>query len=292
VPTEKRQRQKDGRRARLEARRKVMRRQMLLRRTGIVVVVAAVVGGSVFLITGGGSSTPTTTTTTTSTTTTTTIPSNDAALQRQANAIAARAGCPEALPTEAYPANKLKFSKPQTVLAAGLTYDAKVVTTAGTFTFQLNTATAPINSNSFAFLAEHKFYKCVVFHRVIPGFMDQGGDPTGTGSGGPGYIVSKNEFPKAVTSGNQYRIGAVAMANSCPETTAPAQCPLTNGSQFFIVTGSEGEGLPAKYTVIGQLTSGLAVVEKINAQGNPVVNDGGVPPYVINRILSVTITAS
>jgi cyclophilin family peptidyl-prolyl cis-trans isomerase len=264
---------------------------MVLRRSGIVVIVAAVVGGSVFLITGGGSST-TTTTTTTSTTTTTTIPTKDEALQRQANAIAVRAGCPEALPTAGNPANKLRFTKPQSVLTAGITYDAKVVTTAGAFTFQLNTTTAPINSNSFAFLAEHAFYKCVTFHRVIPGFMDQGGDPTGTGSGGPGYVVTKNEFPKAVTSGNQYRIGAVAMANSCPQTDEPAQCPLTNGSQFFIVTGLDGETLPAKYTVIGQMTSGLGVVEKINAQGNPIEDDGGVPPYVINRILSVTITAS
>jgi cyclophilin family peptidyl-prolyl cis-trans isomerase len=295
VPTEKRQRQKAGHRARVEALRKVQRRRTLFRRSGIVVVVAGVVVGLVFAINGGGTTTTTTTTSTSTTTTTTTvpIPAKDVALQRQVNAIAVRAGCPPSLPSAVRPVNTLSWkTAPATVTFAGRTYYAKVATTAGTFTFKLNTQGAPENSNNFVFLAEHGFYRCVTFHRVIPGFMDQGGDPTGTGDGGPGYTVPVNEFPAPVTSGSQYRIGAVAMANSCPQGDTPAECPTTNGSQFFIVTGAQGESLPPQYTVIGQVTEGMAVVDKINAEGNPIEDDGGVPPFVTNRILSVTITST
>src|SRR5579862_5558517 len=262
-----------------------MRRQMLLRRSAIVVVVAAVVGGSVFLIARGGSSTPTTTTSTTTTTTTPPIPGKDQVLQRAANALAVRDGCKEALPTEATPVNTLKWVKPSQVLTAGVTYYATVKTTAGTFKFKLNTASAPINSNNFAFLAEHNYFHCITFHRVIPAFMDQGGDPTGTGSGGPGYTVSADEYPnKVAANAIQYPKGTVAMANSGAHT---------NGSQFFVVAKDLTESyLPPNYTIIGTVVSGISTVEKINAEGNPIPADGGVPPYVVNRILSVTITTS
>ena len=89
--------------------------------------------------------------------------------------------------------------------------------------------------NNFVFLAEKGYYHCVIFHRVIPSFMDQTGDPTGTGTGGPGYTIPDENPPKAAT-GQQYPLGSVAMANTGQ--------PNTGGSQFFIVAGPQGESLP------------------------------------------------
>ena len=285
VPTEKRQRQKEGRRARLEAQRKVDKRRQLTRRTGIVVVVAAIVVGSVYLLTKPGS-----TPATTSTTSTTTQASQ---AQTQANAVAVAAGCSEALPSAANPTTKQSWkTQPAMSLDLSKTYYATVVTTVGTFKIKLNTTTTPANTNSFVFLAKHHFFSCVPFQRVIPGFMNQTGDPTGTGSGGPGYTVTSNEFP-APTSPIQYPKGAVAMANSCPQTTAASACPPSNGSQFFVVAKALTQAeLAAKYTYFGNVVSGIGVVEKINSQGNSNVNDNGAPPIVTERILSVTITTS
>jgi peptidylprolyl isomerase/peptidyl-prolyl cis-trans isomerase B (cyclophilin B) len=291
VPTEKRQRQKEGRQSRLLAQRKVQRRRQLVRRGAIVGVIAVIIGFTAYNL---QKSSPATTTTTTTTTTTIPIPAKDKVLQTAVNAVAVRAGCPASLPTTSTPANHLHWLRQQLVsLSPSKSYYATFVTTVGSFKVRLNTTTTPVNTSNFLFLAEHRFYNCVPFHRVIPGFMNQSGDPTGTGFGGPGYVVAANEFPTASSNpAHQYAIGSLDYANSCPQTTAPSQCPDTNGSQFFIVAGSQGAGLPPKYTDFGQVVSGMPTVYKINAEGNPVVNDGGVPPYVTNRILSVTITNS
>jgi len=127
-----------------------------------------------------------------------------------------------------------------------------VTTDIGPFTIQLDPAQAPKAVNSFVFLARQHFFDCITFHRVIPSFVDQTGDPTGSGSGGPGYQFA-DELPKVATP--QYPLGSVAMANSGANT---------NGSQFFIVTGSSGETLAPNYTLFGMVTSGQAVVQKIN----------------------------
>jgi cyclophilin family peptidyl-prolyl cis-trans isomerase len=113
---------------------------------------------------------------------------------------------------------------------ASKTYTATVATTAGTFVITLDAKNTPISVNNFVFLAQKGFYHCVIFHRVIPGFVDQTGDPTGTGTGGPGYTIT-DELPK--TASPQYPLGSVAMAN-----TGSAN---TGGSQWFIVAGSSGE---------------------------------------------------
>ncbi len=135
------------------------------------------------------------------------------------------------------------------------------------------------------FLARHDFFNCVIFHRVIPGFVVQGGDPTGTGSGGPGYQFTEQGPPLVAKGAVQYPLGSVAMANS----NSPASTdPNTNGSQFFIVTGSSGETLSNDYVLFGQVTSGMSVVDKINDDGSA----SGVPPTVTHRMLSVTITQS
>jgi cyclophilin family peptidyl-prolyl cis-trans isomerase len=275
VPTEKRQRQKEGRRTRLEAERKAAGRRKVLRNSIVVVVVAIVVVGTVYLLTRPG-------------------PTKPLSAQQQANALAVSAGCPEIPADVNAPANTLKWAaQPAMTIDTSKTYYASFVTTAGNFKVQLNTGTTPVNTNNFIFLANKGFYHCVTFQRVIPGFMNQGGDPTSTGEGGPGYTVSPNEFPApTLNASKQYKIGAVAMANSCPAADTPAKCPTTNGSQFFIVTGAEGQALPPKYTDFGQVISGLSAVNKINNEGNPNASADGSPPAVINRILSITITSA
>ena len=113
----------------------------------------------------------------------------------------------------------------------------------------LDASTAPMTVNNFVFLANKGFYNCVIFHRVIPGFMDQTGDPTGTGTGGPGYTIPDEYPPKAANAADQYPLGSVAMANTGQ--------PHTGGSQFFIVAGAQGESLPNSYSLFGQVTSGM-----------------------------------
>ncbi len=267
VPTEKRQRQKEGRQFRLAAKRKAEKRRQLIRRTVIVVIVAGVVVGSVLLFTQHSNP-----------------PKAAPTPQDKANAAAQVAGCPKAPATPAVPANKLHWTTPPaTVIVHGASYVATVSTTQGTFAFKLNTTGAPINANNFVFLAQHNFYNCNTFWRVIPGFMDQTGDPTSAGTGGPGYAIKQDEYPKRATTGIQYPKGAVAIANSGPGT---------NGSQFFIVAKSATAAeLPPKYTIIGQVISGMSAVETINNQGDPNASQDGTGshPAVVNRILAVGI---
>ncbi|MHB8328141.1 MAG: peptidylprolyl isomerase [Acidimicrobiales bacterium] len=148
-----------------------------------------------------------------------------------------------------------------------------MTTDVGSFTIALDAQKAPNTVNNFVFLAENHFYDCVVFHRVIPGFMDQGGDPTGTGAGGPGYKFNDENIP----SGG-YTTGDVAMANSGPNT---------DGSQFFILVAPYTN---AHYSLFGHVTSGMSVVQKINADGDS--TDNGSPPKVLHRMVSVVITVS
>ena len=290
---------------RLEAKRKEQKRRQLLRRGATVVAVAAVVLVSVLLITRGSPSPPTTTTTTTST-----LPQHKvtaaeiaainvenqrlkgiitieelaaiahrAALQAHANRVAVAAGCPKSTSSRA---NTLTFAKaPRMTITKTASYRAVISTTAGKFTVTLDPKTAPISVNNFVFLARHGFYNCVIFHRVIPLFMNQTGDPTGTGAGGPGYTIP-NENPQAASNSlYQYPPGSVAMANT--------GAPHSGGSQFFIVTGTGGENLPASYALFGHVTSGLNVAATINGMGNANRNANGVPPIVTNRILSIKI---
>jgi len=286
MPSEKRARQRAQREVRRAQEQKTAKKKALIRRTGFIALGAVVVVGSAWLIFKPSSPSTTTTTTTqpsTSTTlpntpsTTTTTSSNAtyAAAQAAANAKAVAAGCPKD-PTAR--ANTLQWSnQPAITIDTARTYIATVTTTAGTFTINLDAKQAPATVNNFVFLARQGFYHCVNFHRVIPDFVVQGGDPTGTGTGGPGYAVTPDEYPKAAANpALQYPIGSVAMANSGPGT---------NGSQFFIVTGVIGEGLPPQYTLFGQVKTGLDTVNTISGYGTP----QGTPPNVIERMLSVTI---
>lgn len=152
------------------------------------------------------------------------------------------------------PVSNQQYQQAGQVIKTGQTYTALVHTTAGDITVELSQNT-PVTTNNFVFLAQEKFYDGVIFHRVIPGFMIQGGDPTGTGSGGPGYKFADEPFT------GEYKRGTLAMANAGPNT---------NGSQFFIMHADYA--LPKNYVIFGQVTSGLEVVDKIATA--PTVQDG------------------
>jgi cyclophilin family peptidyl-prolyl cis-trans isomerase len=148
-------------------------------------------------------------------------------------------------------------------------YEATIETTAGSMTAELFPQDAPQTVNNFVFLARDGFYDGVIFHRVISGFMIQGGDPTGTGRGGPGYKFDDEPVSRP------YSRGTLAMANAGPNT---------NGSQFFVMHADYG--LPPNYTVFGKLTSGEEVVDTI-ASAPKDSNDRPLDPVSIR---SVTIT--
>jgi peptidyl-prolyl cis-trans isomerase B (cyclophilin B) len=143
------------------------------------------------------------------------------------------------------------------VLEEGDEATAVVTTNLGEFSITLDTEQAPITANSFAYLAEEGFYDGLTFHRIVPGFVIQGGDPQGNGTGGPGY--SCVEKPPANL---QYTPGVVAMAKSGPEPDG------TSGSQFFVVTGTSSP-LPPQYALVGEVTDGFDVAKKIGELGDP-----------------------
>jgi cyclophilin family peptidyl-prolyl cis-trans isomerase len=150
-------------------------------------------------------------------------------------------------------------------------YSAEMVTTKGTIVFALDAHGAPATVNSFVFLARYHYYDGVAFHRIIPGFVVQGGDPTGSGAGGPGYRFA-DELPMP----GRYEIGSLAMANAGPDT---------NGSQFFIISGPSGAQLPPLYALFGKAVSGLDTIVALEAAGSA----SGTPRERV-AIDSVTIT--
>jgi cyclophilin family peptidyl-prolyl cis-trans isomerase len=255
-----------------EAQAKKRRKQ--IRNAIVVAVIAGVVILIVFLTSSSSPPKKSATTTTTSA-----VPATaNAKAQAAANEVAVAGGCPTS--TSAVVNTQKYTAAPPMTIDPTKNYSATVVTTAGTFTIALDAKAAPVTVNSFVFLADQTYYHCVIFQRVIPTFMDQTGDPTGTGTGGPGYTIPDEYPPKAASAADQYPLGSVAMANTGQ--------PHTGGSQFFIVAGPEGESLPNTYTLFGHVASGMTVVDKINAEGST----AGVPPDVTQRIISVTINVA
>ena len=170
---------------------------------------------------------------------------------------------------------KRQFSSPPDLgIDPNKRYTATLDTSLGEIVIALDAVKAPQTVNNFVFLAAHHYYDGVIFHRIINGFMCQGGDPTGTGRGGPGYKFA-DELPKA----GQYQIGSVAMANAGPNT---------NGSQFFLISGADGVRLPPQYSLFGQIVKGLDVLDQMQA----VKTGGGDRPVEDVVINSVTITES
>ena len=147
-----------------------------------------------------------------------------------------------------------KFDEePPMIIDTNKRYVATMVTSHGTMVINLDPLAAPKTVNSFVFLARYHYYDGIVFHRIIPGFVLQGGDPTGTGTGGPGYRFD-DELPKA----GSYKVGSLAMANAGPNT---------NGSQFFVISGPDGVSLPPLYSLFGEVVSGHEVISKVDAIG-------------------------
>jgi peptidyl-prolyl cis-trans isomerase B (cyclophilin B) len=196
---------------------------------GVFAVIAVGVVAAVLISRGGSDSTTTTT-------------------------AATAAGCKQ---VEAPAPKQVSLKAPKQTVVPGEELTAVVQTSCGSFDIALDTERAPKTANSFAYLADEGFYDDLIFHRIAPGFVIQGGDPLGTGAGGPGYKVV--EKPPANLA---YTKGVVAMAKTSAEP------PGTSGSQFFVVTGADA-GLPPEYALVGKVSSGLDVVERIDKLGTP-----------------------
>jgi cyclophilin family peptidyl-prolyl cis-trans isomerase len=185
------------------------------------------------------------------------------------------ASCP---PPDGSAEKQTEFTEyPPTCIDVTKSYTAEIVTNVGSMTVELYPDKAPLTVNSFVTLARYHYFDGISCHRIIPAFVAQCGDPTGTGSGGPGY-----EFADELPGEGEYQIGSLAMANAGPDT---------NGSQFFIITGENGAALPPQYSLFGMVTDGLdTTVPALDAVGNP--ENNGVPPLEPVTIESITITES
>ena len=154
---------------------------------------------------------------------------------------------------------------PKEALDPGKTYEVELTTSCGAFTIRLNQKTAPKAAASFAALASSGFFDDTIFHRIVPGFVIQGGDPTASGTGGPGYSTRDR-----VPANAAYVPGVVAMAKAGNEPAGTA------GSQFFVVTGAD-VGLTPDYALLGKVTKGMDVVQAIGELGDPASGGTGTP---------------
>ncbi|HEV2767741.1 MAG TPA: peptidylprolyl isomerase [Acidimicrobiales bacterium] len=240
MPTEKRRRQKEGRQARLAAQQASRRRAQRKRRLVTAVVVSLVVFGLLLLLSGNGDDPA----------------EHDVATGEGNGAFEYGTGeCPpEAKPEE--PVRQFDDA-PQRCIEEGVDYAAVLTTSEGEITVDLLEDTAPGTVNNFVVLARYGYYDGTLFHRVIPGFVVQGGSPPGVpaGTGGPGYTIP-DELPASV---DDYTEGSVAMANAGADT---------GGSQFFIYLGPNPLPGP-KYSLFGNVTEGLEVAKAIEDLGSP-----------------------
>jgi cyclophilin family peptidyl-prolyl cis-trans isomerase len=261
--TEKRARQKAGRQARIEAaeaaKRKSATRGRVIRIGVFAAVIVALIAASIVLRRDDETEVATPTPETTEST----LPGTTAPPPP----------CPAA--DGSSPKTTAFAAPPAMCIDPAKTYTAKVTTTKGDYTIAFDTKAAPLAVNNFVFLARYHFYDGTPIHRIIPDFVVQSGDPTGTGSGGPGYKFA-DELPANAAA---YTKGSVAMANSGPNT---------NGSQFFIVLTNQWTA-PVSYSLFGRVTEGLdTTVAALAAVGTP--GDG--KPSEAVTTTSVTITES
>ena len=243
-------------------------------RIGIVVILVVGLVGFVF-VTGDGSNDQNSESATETTIDTTTL--ETVAPVENPEFTYGDGDCP---PVDGTAAQQREFaSAPRLCIDPTKTYVANFETTQGSFSVRLFPDRAPGTVNNFVSLARWKYFDGTKCHRVIENFVVQCGDPTATGTGGPGYTFA-DELPAA----GEYKIGSLAMANSGPNT---------NGSQFFIITGDDGASLPPNYSLFGEVTSGLdTAVAAMGALFNPDPAANGVPPAGDIVLNSVTITES
>jgi cyclophilin family peptidyl-prolyl cis-trans isomerase len=181
------------------------------------------------------------------------------------------ASCPQ---VSKPPPRHRQLKRPKQTVRPGERLTATVDTSCGSFEIRLDTSGFPRTVNSFAYLARKGFYDDTTFNRIVPRFVIQGGDPSQTGMGGPGYSVTERPPPSAT-----YRMGTVAMAKTQVEPAG------RSGSQFFVVTAANA-GLPPNYAILGKVSSGLNVVKRIGTLGDPASGEAGKPTatVVVRRI--------
>jgi peptidyl-prolyl cis-trans isomerase B (cyclophilin B) len=275
----KRARKKEGRQARIEAEKKAAARRRNRNRNIVLGVVLVLLVGYLGLNQllakpkkkVNTTTPPVATSTVTSSATPTLSPSAPAGVTGTA------AACSTTKPARGGTVSQ--STPPPMTVSPSKTYTATIVTSCGTVVVALDAKDSPNTVNSFAYLASKGFYDGLTFHRVAKDFAVQGGDPAGTGSGGPGYSVQDN-----VPAGVTYTMGTVAMAKTGSEP------PGTAGSQFFIVpTAGASRGYTPDYAILGHVTSGQDAVTKMNALA-PASGDG--PPVQPIYIEKITVTAS
>ena len=277
--TAKRERKKSnrqlGREQQLQAARRQKTSRTIIRAVSAVIVIVAIFFGIAFLTDDDESTAPTTTITPAGDVTT--LPDDTDTTTAPTEFVYGTTACP---PTEGAAEQTQEFADSfQLCIDPTKTYTATVTTNFGEYTAVLDPAKAPGTVNNFVSLARSKYFDGTTCHRAIPGFMVQCGDPTATGSGGPGYKFA-DELPAA----GEYQLGSLAMANSGPNT---------NGSQFFVITGDQGVSLPPNYTLFGQITDGLdTTVSDMDLAGNDDPGSNGVPPKSAIEIISITVAES
>jgi peptidyl-prolyl cis-trans isomerase B (cyclophilin B) len=279
VPSDKRARQRALRQQKRSEIDRAKRKRQRVRRTLSFGLIAVVIVVAVVLIAQSGSTRakpaakPSTTTTTKPSTTTT---------EPTPTTVPSHYGTPLPCPPDSGAAKRIVTfpAPPPSCIDANDTYLARVVTTAGTFTITMDPKASLAAVNNFVYLSRYRFYDGVVFQRVIPGFVVQGGSPNGTDYGGPDYEWTGTTPPKSCEKANDcYATGDVVMANSSG--------PSTNGSQFFIVLpgGAATLNTEPNYTYVGRVTSGMSVVDKIGAGGT-----SGGTPKIEYKMTTVTIS--
>ncbi|HSF02209.1 MAG TPA: peptidylprolyl isomerase [Solirubrobacterales bacterium] len=184
------------------------------------------------------------------------------------------AGCQEA---QVPPPKRVDLKPPRERVQAGESLVAAVETSCGTFEISLDTKGSPKTVSSFVHLAREGLYDDTTFHRIVPGFVIQGGDPLGTGRGGPGYSVIE-----APPNNTVYTKGTVAMVKTAFDP------PGRSGSQFYVVTAADA-GLPPAYALLGEVSAGQEVVDRISELGDPASGDDGTPlATVVIRTIAVS----
>ena len=276
MPTEKRERKRQGQQARQAAAAAARKRQQARSRAiaGAFLALVLVAGVAVLVSPGGDDQDVASTG---STTTLSGVPTSavkkavDLPPVTPGASIKGDTPCP---PTDGSATRTSSFEKPPPLcVEVAKTYMAEMQTSKGTMTIALDVKNATKTVNNFVVLARYKYFDGIAFHRIVPGFVIQGGDPQQNGIGGPGYKF-EDELPKA----GSYKLGSLAMANSGANT---------NGSQFFIVAGDAGASLPPQYSLFGQVVQGLEVVKAIEEVGIPGTQDG--KPSEVVKILTVNI---
>jgi len=289
MATEKRKRQEQARLARLEAERQAQRRAQRNRsiRNLLILLGALVVGALVYSILSGGDDDGDEVST--GDTTTTTEPATDdggadddegspeVVLPGQGASITGETPCP---PADGSAERTTSFEQaPPMCIDPARTYTATIKTTEGDIVVELDAEGAPETVNNFVVLARYHYYDDVPFHRIIPGFMNQAGDPVGPvpGTGGPGYTIP-DELP---TGDDPYPTGTLAMANTGQ--------PNSGGGQWFITVEGGGDQLTPTYSAFGRVVEGQDVVDEINQHGDAATN--GTPTKIVT-ITTIEITES